>query len=113
MRENQNFYAKHVRYKKNKEEVKKAYEFRHATLQSKFVLEKDQPVMDLKNVIAILINSNYLQMEALVEECVCYIVSNLHDVVRLPIDMSCLSDQHLMKISERLPLKRLDRIYDK
>jgi hypothetical protein len=49
------------------------------------------PVLDLKNVISILISSDFLQMQELVNECVSYVVSNLHDVVRLPIDMNCLN----------------------
>ena len=50
------------------------------------------PNLDLKNVISILISSDFLQMQVLVNECISYVVSNLHDVVRLPIDMSCLNE---------------------
>ena len=52
----------------------------------------DQPVLDLKNVISVLISSDFLKMTPLVQECISYIIMNLSDVVRLPIDMSCLSD---------------------
>ena len=51
--------------------------------------------IDLKNVISILISCEFLDMQDLVEECISYVVSNLHDVVRLPIDMSCLNDNLL------------------
>lgn len=59
-----------------------------------------QPTLDLKNVISILISSDFLQMEELVKECISYVISNLHDVVRLPIDMNCLSDKIIKQIAE-------------
>jgi len=57
--------------------------------------DAEQPVLDLKNVISILISSNFLQMQELVNECISYVVSNLHDIVRLPIDMSCINESLL------------------
>ena len=45
--------------------------------------------MDIKNVISILISSDFLQMRVL--ECIDFVIENLHDVVRLPIDMNCLN----------------------
>ena len=57
-------------------------------------------MLDLKNVISILISSDFLKMKELVHECICYVVSNLHDVVRLPIDMNCLNHGILSQISE-------------
>lgn len=50
------------------------------------------PVLDLKNVVSILISADFLSIFDLVKECIAYIISNLHDVVRLPIDMTCLND---------------------
>ena len=74
------FVAKHIQYKKRSEEEKKMLE------------GSNMPNLDLKNVISILISSDFLQMQVLVNECISYVVSNLHDVVRLPIDMSCLNE---------------------
>jgi hypothetical protein len=53
--------------------------------------EEPIPKLDIKNVISILISSDFLQMKILVQECIDFVIENLHDVVRLPIDMNCLN----------------------
>ena len=55
------------------------------------------PKLDIKNVISILISSDFLQMKGLVQECIDFVIENLHDVVRLPIDMNCLN-QNLKRV---------------
>jgi len=50
-----------------------------------------QPILDLKNALSVLISSDFLQMHDLVKECISYVVLNLNDVVRLPIDMNCIN----------------------
>ena len=52
-------------------------------------------------------------MKPLVEECISYIVMNLPDVVRLPIDMSCLSEQVIWQIAIKTPVQTLIHLYDK
>ena len=79
---NTSFVARHIQYKKKTDEEKR---FANPDYD-------EQPHLDLKNVVSILISSDFLQMQQLVNECISYVVSNLHDVVRLPIDMSCLND---------------------
>jgi len=51
------------------------------------------PVLDLKNVISIIISADFLNIKELIKECIAYVISNLHDIVRLPIDMNCLKDR--------------------
>ena len=70
-------------------------------------------MLDLKNVISILISSDFLQMKELVNECISYVISNLHDVVRLPIDMNCLNDKLVKKIAEQTPIGKLTTLLDK
>jgi hypothetical protein len=53
--------------------------------------DESGPKLDIKNVISILISSDFLQMKVLVQECIDFVIENLHDVVRLPIDMNCLN----------------------
>ena len=74
---------------------------------------EDIPILDLKNVISILISSYFLQMQELVNECISYIVSNMHDVVRLPIYMSCLNQELIKQISLKMPINKLDNLVDK
>jgi len=52
-------------------------------------------------------------MDHLVSECISYVVSNLHDVVRLPIDMSCLNENLITQISAKVPMGILDDLVDK
>mmetsp|Transcript_12367 Transcript_12367/g.19224 ORF Transcript_12367/g.19224 Transcript_12367/m.19224 type:complete len:216 (+) Transcript_12367:679-1326(+) len=52
-------------------------------------------------------------MQDLVNECISYVVTNLHDIVRLPIDMSCLNETLLQQIAVKVPIDRLDKLLDK
>lgn len=85
------FAAKHLVYRKKTEEEKK---------NDKPITDSSVPVLDLKNVISVLISSEFLSISELVQECISYVISNLHDIVRLPIDMKCLSDNLVAMIAE-------------
>jgi hypothetical protein len=61
------------------------------------------PAMDKGIVISILISSEFLQIEALVDSCISYIADNLTDIIRLPIDLSCISDKLLTKLAQHTP----------
>ena len=63
----------------------------------KYLKEPGDPALDLKNVISILISSDFLGMAKLVDECVKFIREKLCDVVRLPIDMNCLNSNLIKK----------------
>ena len=52
-------------------------------------------------------------MEDLILECVSFVVSNLQDVVRLPIDMACLNPTLVYRIAEKVPLENLDILMDR
>ena len=53
----------------------------------------------VKNVISILISSNYLKMERLEEDCIKYVAAHLQDIVKLQIDLSCLTPKIVKQIS--------------
>jgi len=57
----------------------------------RYLKNKQEPKLELKNVISILISSDFLGMNGLVDSCVEYVKLRLSDVVRLPIDMNCLN----------------------
>lgn len=71
------------------------------------------PKLDIKNVISILISSDFLQMKGLVQECIDFVIENLHDVVRLPIDMNCLNQNLIKRIANQVTIERLDDLVDK
>jgi hypothetical protein len=52
-------------------------------------------------------------MKELVQECISYVITNLHDVVRLPIDMSCLNEKVVKMIAEQTPMDKLITLLDK
>ena len=54
-----------------------------------------------------------MSIKELVRECIAYVISNLHDIVRLPIDMACLSDKIIYQIAEQLPIGKLNNLLDK
>lgn len=63
----------------------------------KFVKQQENPPeLEIKNVISILISADYLKMPRLVNHCLKFMSKNLKDVVKLSIDMSCISS-HLAK----------------
>lgn len=72
-----------------------------------------QPILDLKNALSVLISSDFLQMHDLVKECISYVVLNLNDVVRLPIDMNCINQKLIWMIAQRTPLDFLCNLHDK
>jgi hypothetical protein len=55
-----------------------------------------KPDLDIKSVVSILISSDFLEMQPLVERTIEYIANNLQEVILLPIDMSCMN-QALVK----------------
>lgn len=102
------FAARHLIYRKKTEDEKQKEKQLEAMQGSDRV-----PVLDLKNVISILISADFLIIQELVRECIAYVISNLHDVVRLPIDMNCLNDKVLYLIAEQLPIGKLNNLADK
>ena len=67
----------------------------------KYLLDPSQPKIELHNVISVLISSEFLGIDDLVEKCLLFVSINLEDVVRMPIDMGCLN----AALTERLALK--------
>lgn len=49
--------------------------------------------LDKSIVVSILISSEFLQMEALVDICLQSIATRLHEIINLPIDLTCISDK--------------------
>jgi hypothetical protein len=58
------------------------------------------PPIDQTMVVSILISSDFLQMETLVDLCTNYIAKNLGDILKLPIDLSCISEKLINKLAQ-------------
>lgn len=71
-------------------------------------LNSGSPKLEVSHVIPILISADFLIMRRLINECIEFIAKNLSEVVRIPIDMSCLSQTILQKIANSLSVETLD-----
>eukprot|EP00826_Nyctotherus_ovalis_P004188 TRINITY_DN1087_c0_g4_i2.p1 TRINITY_DN1087_c0_g4~~TRINITY_DN1087_c0_g4_i2.p1 ORF type:complete len:488 (-),score=38.64 TRINITY_DN1087_c0_g4_i2:630-2093(-) len=65
--------------------------------------------MKTSNVVSILISSEYLKMEELMKECIEYFVKHIGEVLRLPINPSCISPEVIRKIAAAVSIGELDR----
>jgi hypothetical protein len=66
-----------------------------------YIHDPDQPpAMDKSIVVSILISSEFLQMDALVDLCLEHICGNLGEIVKLPIDLSCISEKLVNKLAQ-------------
>jgi Domain of unknown function (DUF3342)/CHORD len=78
-----------------------------------YMLGKERPQLEMNKVISILISSEFLQMQELVNQCLEFVAKNLEEVVKLPIDMSCLNQTLLKQLSRLLDPEQLDEIKDR
>ena len=60
-----------------------------------------------------MISAEFLKMAALIDECICYILCNIADVVRLPIDMDCISEDLIQRLAAKTPVRLLMGLFDK
>ena len=52
-------------------------------------------------------------MERLVDECIDFVSKYIEDVIKLPIDMSCLNPRLLKKLACQFDIEKLDLIKDR
>jgi hypothetical protein len=79
-----------------------------------YIHEQDKPpVLDKSIVVSILISSDFLQMETLVEHCLAHISTNLNETIRLPIDLSCISDKIVNRLAALTHPKTLANTKDR
>lgn len=64
-------------------------------------------------LISILISSEFLQMDSLVDVCVSHVSANLNDIIKLPIDLSCISEKLINRIASITPARVLAETRDK
>lgn len=57
------------------------------------------PKIDKQILVSILISSEFLQMDQLVEHCITQMTQSLNDIIKLPIDLSCISEKLINRIA--------------
>lgn len=75
-------------------------------------LNNMKPKLEVSTVIPILISADFLVMHSLIEDCVNFVVKNISEIVKIPIDMSCLNQAALKSISKNITLEELDACKD-
>lgn len=71
------------------------------------IAKRRKPNFEIRNAISILISSDYLRMNSLVDECLDYFISNINDILKLAIDMSCIVGPLQRKVSFIISIKNL------
>ncbi|EGZ20615.1 hypothetical protein PHYSODRAFT_491293, partial [Phytophthora sojae] len=71
-----------------------------------------RPRISLENIASILVSSEFLQMEELVEECVAFISTRVQDFMLLRVDFGCLSDATIAKIAGNCTPEQLQTLHD-
>ena len=71
------------------------------------------PRLDAASVVSILISSDFLEMERLVAQCLRFMAVRLPEIVRMPIDLGCISDRLLGRLADLLDAQSLAGLKDK
>lgn len=64
-------------------------------------------------VVSILISAEFLQIKMLVEECISFMHRSLNQVVRVPVDLSCLSDELVQQLAAAFTDDELELVRDR
>jgi len=75
-----------------------------------FAVNNVTPPIDVANVVSLLISSEFLRMEDLVEVCLRYLRAHVADVVKLPIDLGCLSAVIVGRLAAMFTPEELDAV---
>ncbi|KAM6220289.1 SANT and BTB domain regulator of class switch recombination isoform 2-T2 [Rhynchocyon petersi] len=73
----------------------------------------ETPTLEPGNVISILISSEFLQMDSLVEQCIQYCHKNMNDIVATPCNMNCINANLLTRIADLFTHNEVDDLKDK
>ncbi|KAM4772124.1 SANT and BTB domain regulator of class switch recombination [Rhinophrynus dorsalis] len=75
--------------------------------------KQDIPKLEPGNVISILISSEFLKMDSLVEECIHYCHKNMSAIVATPCNMNCINANLLTRIADLFDHNEADDVKDK
>ncbi|KAI9209044.1 uncharacterized protein BJ171DRAFT_174555 [Polychytrium aggregatum] len=75
-------------------------------------ITRQRPSLEPRTAISILISSNFLQMLPLEDICLKYLHDHINEIVKVPIDMSCINKGLMIKLARLFSLEELGRIID-
>ncbi|XP_074143098.1 SANT and BTB domain regulator of class switch recombination [Sminthopsis crassicaudata] len=73
----------------------------------------DIPTLEPGNVISILISSEFLKMDSLVEQCIHYCHKHMNAIVSTPCNMNCINANLLTRIADLFTHNEVDDVKDK
>lgn len=77
-----------------------------------YISQETKPQLRTKQLVSILISSQFLGMQDLVSQCINYFYVNTNDILKLPIDLSCMNDELIDSIAELYDIEELQKIMD-
>mmetsp|Transcript_6963 Transcript_6963/g.13913 ORF Transcript_6963/g.13913 Transcript_6963/m.13913 type:complete len:710 (+) Transcript_6963:39-2168(+) len=72
----------------------------------------NEAYLEIRNVVSVLIASDFLGMTTLVSEAINFVVANLAEIVTLPVDLKCLTPSMVKQIASSIPLGSLIGVSD-
>lgn len=58
--------------------------------------------------MSILISADFLKIDRLVKDCMEYFVSNIEEISKIQVDMSCINSIIIREMAKKIKLDRLD-----
>ena len=71
------------------------------------------PPLDSSSVVSILISSEFLEMERLVEHCLRFMAKHIDEILHMPIDLACVSEKLVLRLAELCTAEVLASLTDK
>jgi len=69
--------------------------------------------LEMNTVVSILISSDFLKMDALVNECLQFIAKHMNEILKLPIDLGCISEVLVSKLAHLLDAHALSMLSER
>ncbi|KFP47401.1 Uncharacterized protein KIAA1841, partial [Cathartes aura] len=73
----------------------------------------EMPILEPSNVISILISSEFLKMDSLVEKCIHYCHKNMNAIVATPCNMNCINANLVTHIADLFTHNEVEELKDK
>ena len=73
----------------------------------------DPPELKCKSAVSILISSDFLRMQRLVDKCLQFVHDHVNEVIKLPIDLNCINAGLVTRLAALFTVPELERIEDR
>ena len=86
---------------------------RYVKRSTNLIDQSEVPKLESNNVVSILISSDFLKMDSLVEECVAFFHKNMSAVLSTPCNMNCINKQLCARIASKFDHNELEQVRDR